>query len=386
MRTFQPSFWALQSFVLALLVLDTATGLPAFADGIPQATDTQFVHPGIAHTQASIDRVKQKIEQQEQPWLDAWRRLNDSQFSSLRWKPQPRAHVQRGASNHPNIGSSDFSRDANAVYTHALHWALSGDERHAEKAAEILHAWSTTLKTITNHDARLLVGMEGHKFCNAAELLRHTWDGWPEEEQQQFRHMLTEVFYPIIKDFFPSANGNWDASMIQTMIAMGVYLDDRAMFDRAANYYLEGEGNGAVRNYFNDFGQCQETGRDQTHTQMGLEFLANACETAWNQGVDLYGAHDNRLLLGFEYTAKYNLGNDVRYERYISFDGRYDYKKISDISRGRLRPMYHKVYNHYHNRQGLEAKYTKQAADKTRKRSRRGVSLPWDMLMFVENP
>jgi len=36
--------------------------------------------------------------------------------------------------------------------------------------------------------------------------------------------------------------------------------------------------------------QCQETGRDQAHAQMGLEFLSNTAETGWIQGVDLYRA------------------------------------------------------------------------------------------------
>ena len=69
--------------------------------------------------------------------------------------------------------------------------------------------------------------------------------------------------------------------MIQTMLAMGVFLDDRAMFDRAVDYYLHGEGNGAIEKYFNTFGECQESGRDQAHTQMGLGFLGAACELAW---------------------------------------------------------------------------------------------------------
>ena len=44
------------------------------------------------------------------------------------------------------------------------------------------------------------------------------------------------------------------------------------------------------------------------------------------QGVDLYGAADSRLALGFEYTAKYNFDYDVRYEPYKSFEGRYHYR------------------------------------------------------------
>jgi len=41
-------------------------------------------------------------------------------------------------------------------------------------------------------------------------------------------------------------------------------------------------------------------------------------------------------MLGFEYTAKYNLGNDVPCEG-----------KISPLFRGRFRPIYEKVYQHY---------------------------------------
>lgn len=347
--------------------------------------DQAFVHPGISHSQASIDFVKAKIAASEEPWLSDWEQLERSRHGSLRWKPDPQTHVERGPYNHPDIGSSEFSRDATAAYNHALLWALSGKEAHARKSREILNAWSYELESISNHDAKLLVGMTGLRICNAAELLRHTWNGWSEKDQKQFRVMLVEVWAPIIEGFYPSANGNWDASIMQTSMAMGVFLDDKAMFDRAVEYYLEGDGNGAIQNYFNEFGECQESGRDQTHTQMGLEFLANTCETAWNQGVDLYKAHDNRLLLGFEYTAKYNLGHEVPFEPYRSYEGRYYYESIATEGRGRIRPMYAKVYNHYHNRMGLEADFTREASLKVRRGRRRGggASLPWDRLMFT---
>jgi hypothetical protein len=366
------------SFVFVCLVLATSGSgdEPGIAEG------RAFVHPGIAHSQASLEYVHQKIEQQEQPWADSWQLLQASHYASLQWKAEPHAHVQRGPSNRPDVGASDFLRDGTAAYTHALRWALAGDEQHARKSAEIIDAWSKTLETVTNHDARLLIGMVGHQFCNAAELLKHTWDGWPAGQQEQFESMLRNVWYPVIKDFYPSANGNWDASMLQTMIAMGVCLDDRDMFDRAVDYFLHGEGNGAIGNYFNEFGECQESGRDQGHTQMGLEYLANTCETAWIQGVDLYGALENRLLRGFEYTAKYNLGFDVPYERYRSFEGRYDYKRISDESRGRLRPAYEKVFHHYHHRKSLEARFTGKAVLKTRPEQGGRSSLPWGTLMY----
>ena len=165
-------------------------------------------------------------------------------------------------------------------------------------------------------------------FVNAAEIIRHTQAGWSDNDQRLFEHLLRNVFYPIIKDFYPAANGNWDAAMIQTMLAIGVFLDDREMFQRAVDYYLNGQENGAIRHYINDFGECQESGRDQAHTQRGLGYPGCAAEIAWKQCVDLYGAYGNRLALGFEYTAKYNLGHDVPYEPYRSHAGTDNYPAI----------------------------------------------------------
>ncbi len=364
----------------------------------PQIVLGEFVHPGVAHSQVSIDLIKAKIAAGEQPWSGAWEGLKASRNASLDWQHEPFANVERGPYNNPNIGSSQFSDDAKAAYTHALCWAISGEASHAKKSAEIIDAWSAKLTSIGNHDARLLIGMSGYHFCIAAELLKHTDTNWPKEQQDQFARMLRKIWYPVIKDFYPSANGNWDASMLQAMMAMGVFLDDQDMFDRAKEYFLAGKGNGAIGNYFKESGQCQESGRDQGHTQMGLEFLANTCETAWIQGVDLYGALDNRLLKGFEYTARYNLDFDVPYEPYESFEGRYHYMKISAKARGSLRPMYERVYNHYHNRKGLEAPFTEQAALKLRsgqssrsnrgdgRRRRRSRSSHLDTLMYADNP
>lgn len=367
----------IRCLVTLSMILVTAIPLTALA--------RDFVHPGITHTQESLTLIKAKIDAGEEPWATAWERVQRSRSASLDWQPEPYAHVERGPYNKPNIGSSAFTRDGCAAYVHALQWALTGKVAHAEKAVEILNAWSGTLGSISNHDARLLIGMDGYDYCNAAELIKHSWDGWPEAQQKAFEKMLREIFYPTIQDFYPSANGNWDAAMLQTMLAMGVFLDDQAMFDRGVAYFLEGDGNGAIRNYFKPSGQCQESGRDQAHTQMGLNFLASTCEIAWNQGVDLYSAFDNRLLKGFEYSAKYNLGEDVPFESYESFQGRYRHKRISDDGRGRFQPIYEKVLNHYQNRKGLEATYTERVVMQLRERSedRRGQWFALDTLMFA---
>ncbi|RME90322.1 MAG: hypothetical protein D6766_13470 [Verrucomicrobia bacterium] len=365
----------------------TNTPTPAPAQTAPgTAFARPFRHPGILHTRAELEFVRSRLEAGAEPWLTAWKELRAHPVAQLDYRPRPRADVVRGPSNHPNIGGNDFLQDGSAAYTHALQWQLTGNREHARKAIEILDAWSATLKSIGGHDARLLTGMAGIHYVNAAELLRHLDGGWDPAAQARFEKMLREVLYPIIRDFYPTANGNWDAAMIQTMLAMGVFLDDHAMFDRAANYYLRGEGNGAIGRYFNAFGECQESGRDQAHTQMGLGYLGCAAEIGWKQGLDLYGAIDNRLLKGYEYTAKYNLGHDVPYEPYRSVAGRYFYKTISPRARGRFLPIWERVYHHYHDRRGLEMPWTRQVIERIRPENWRMNFVPWNTLMCAGQP
>ena len=394
-------------FLLFFLVVITAASAIADEPNESRLEAEPFVHPGLLHSRAELDFVREKVQAGQEPWKSAWERLRSSRphkphrrrsrrsrdhdkeragVSSLKYEPSPSAEVVRGPYNDPNIGSSNFSNDSMAAYSHALQWWMTGKKAHASKAIEILNAWSTTLESISGHDARLLIGMGGLGFCNAAELIRHSEAEWEAEDQKRFEQMLRTIFYSEIEDFHPSANGNWDASMIQTMLAMGVFLDDRAMFDRAVDYFLHGKGNGAIGNYFNAFGECQESGRDQAHTQMGLGFLGCACEIAWKQGVDLYGAVDNRLALGFEYTAKYNLGEDVRYEPFKSFDGRYHYQKLSSDSRGRFSPIYERIVHHYHGRLGLDMPSSCQVAKERRPEGFSSTHTPWGTLMFCGLP
>ncbi len=350
------------------------------------AAEKPFTHPGILHSRSELDFVKTMVAEGEEPWKSAWVELRSHDISELDWKPDPAANVVRGPYNRPDIGGSDLMRDGAAAYSHAIQWYVTGEQPHANKAIDILNAYAGTLKSIGGHDARLLAGMAGITFTNAAEIIRHTDAGWNEPDQERFEHLLREVFYDVIKEFYPTANGNWDAAMIQTMLAMGVFLDDRAMFQRAVDYTLSDKGNGAIGKYFNEFGECQESGRDQAHTQMGLGYLGCAAEIAWEQGVDLYGALDNRLALGFEYTAKYNLGHEVPYEPYRSHEGRYYYPKISDDSRGRFSSIYERVYHHYHERMGLEMPFTAQVIEKIRPERWRSSHASWGTLMHAGQP
>jgi hypothetical protein len=172
------------------------------------AADTPFTHPGVLHSRAELDFVKAQVAAGEEPWESAWEELRSHGISKLDWMPKPAKDVVRGPYNNPDIGGTDLMRDAAAAYSHAIQWYVTGEKPHANKAIDILSAYATTLKSVGGHDAKLLVGMVGINFVNAAEIIRLTDAGWSDRDQSQFEHLLTDVFYPIIKDFYPAANGN----------------------------------------------------------------------------------------------------------------------------------------------------------------------------------
>lgn len=326
-----------------------------------------FVHPGLLHTASDLSRMREKVAAGQEPWKSGFEKLRSDRCSSADWKLNgPVETVTRSYQGSP--GNGQMVMDGNAAYQNALMWCITGQEAHAKKAAEILDAWSATLKKMDGRDVQLSAGLNGFKFVNAAELLRYTYTNWPPADVSRCERMLKDAVYPPLKNFAMHANGNWDAACIKTMMAIGVFCNDRPLFDRAVRYYRFGRGNGRLTNYvFSVTGQCQESGRDQQHTQLGLALLAEACEIAWNQGLGLYGDADNRLLKGFEYTARYNLGDDgVPFEPHADTTGKYRHKKISPEGRNNLRPIYEMVWNHYQNRRGLPAPFTRQAAEKIR--------------------
>src|SRR5262245_51899164 len=61
-----------------------------------------FAHPGLLHSAADFQRMREQVDQQAQPWLVGWQKLTANKHSSLDWKPKPQETVYRGADRvHP---------------------------------------------------------------------------------------------------------------------------------------------------------------------------------------------------------------------------------------------------------------------------------------------
>lgn len=323
-------------------------------------------HPGIIHTEADMVKMREIVANKVQPGYGSFVLLRDQTTASATYPM---------AGPYTTIGRGDNQKwlfDMTAAYYNALMYAITLDEAHAQKSAEILKAYASTLTSLGTTDNVLLVGIQGIKFIYAAEVIHSMCPAQLNDDDfAKVCKMLKDIFIPVLDNFYktpPYTNGNWGACATMTYIAAAVLFDDKDMYKRAIDQYLYAKDNGTIRYYVDDSGQNQESGRDQAHAQLGLYGLAMTCEVAWKQGTDLYSVMNNRLCKGFEYTAKYNLGNDdVPYKVWTDLTGKYsNWTKISTERRGEFRQIYEVTYNHYAVRKKRDMPYTKSVLDRVR--------------------
>ena len=337
-------------------------------------TAQTFIHPGGLHTQTDLNRMKTQVAAGAHPWIDSWNALI----------AHPKAQNTYTAAARANMGVSRqrASADAVAAYLNALRWYISGDTSYAACSRKILNAWAYAVDQVpSGQDIPGLMGIAVYEFAVAAEILR-LYPNWSQADFKQFKNMMINYLYPNCHDFLTRHNNacithywaNWDICNITAILGIGVLCDDTAKFNEAITYFKSGAGNGNIANaipfvYAGGLAQWQETGRDQEHALLGVGMLASFCQIAWNQGQDLYGYDNNRLLAGAEYTAKYNLWKNVPYTTYNNCDNVLNYWASEQNSggRGRLqRPIWEMIYNHYVVRKGLSAPNVKAMAEVNR--------------------
>jgi hypothetical protein len=335
------------------------------AAGTPGA----FVHPGLLFQRADLERMRDMVAAGMEPYVTGWNRLRTDSRTSLDYTPTAFAVVVRDPAG-GETGNVELRADATRAFFHATAWVISGDEAHAMKSVEILNAWSSTLTALEGGDRFLAAGLYGYLLANAGEILRYTYPGFVEADAERLERMLVEIFYPLSHEFLVTHAGsrpdhhytNWDAAQMVNIASIGIFSDNRALYDESVDYFFNGIGNGNIMRaiYDGETGQLQESGRDQAHAQLGIGLLASLCETAWNQGDDLYSTDGNRLLKGFEYTAAYLLGNDVPFKTYMTQSR--THTEISAVNREQRRPIYEMVLHHYTSRRGVPAPFTAELA------------------------
>ncbi|MBN1516614.1 tandem-95 repeat protein [Candidatus Sumerlaeota bacterium] len=338
-----------------------------------------FAHPGTLHTQIDLDRMKAKIAAAEEPWLTGCNTLLSSPYNNLGWPAYDVDYIIRGATGN---NYTRCQQDAQLIYTQALIWHLTGDTAYADRAVEIANVWSDLIGVQGDTNASLAYGICGYLFAISGELLS-TYPGWVEEDKQAYKDMMMRVFYPGCFDFlwrhhntFITESGNthyrlnWDTANMAAIAAIGVLCDNQAVYEQAVDFFKYGAGNGQIQRaawYIHPDGtaQTEEIGRDQGHNVGGWYAMAVLCQTAWNQGDDLWGYDGNRVLRAIEHTNKYNLWLDVPWVYHRNTLLTYT-ETLSEAGRGALGLFNEMAYNHYVNIEGMAAPYTQLCAEAIR--------------------
>ena len=246
-------------------------------------------------------------------------------------------------------------------------WQMS-QQGDMAMAVHIVNAYAKTLQRFDGHDAPLCT-IQAYWLLRAMILAK-------DFQTPEWAAMVRRAILPILDKFeadSPYANGNWGHIVNRCRMAAAIFLDDKVLYQHAIDTYLHANDNGSLPNYVSETGQCQETGRDQGHAQLGLGAMCEICDMAWERGDDLWGALDNRLMKGMEYTAKYNLGYDVPFETWTDCTGLYnDWIVPGEMGRGNIRCIYDMPYQHYVGRKGLKMPYTKKLLDLQAKAEKRG--------------
>jgi hypothetical protein len=422
---------------------------PAREPAADEESPSGFVHPGVLVGQSDLDFVRARIATGQQPWKGAYDALLSSgsseatearpvryRYSSLSYVPAPVSSVQSASASHiaysdanglgyENIAVKEHLDDAQAAYAHALVWAYTRNQAHADKAIEIMNAWSSTLREIKfdqpRHPENGLPFYNGGKlqaawgasiFTRAAEIIRHTGAGWSPADVARFETMLRDVYLPLTITGWV-ANANWLTSLTEATINIGVFTNDRATFDAGiamwrrvvpTTIYMPSDGPlplppspsyntaeklNAYWFYPSSYiaGLQGEALRDMGHMAMGLGAMSNGAQTAKLQGIDLYGEERSRIVAGYERSAGYM--NDYLDEKArlggkeppstwtpTGWVGTNGFKLGGQLWRG----GWEVAYSHYATNQGISMPNTKRLTERLRPTPGGALHLSWETL------
>ena len=365
-----------------------------------KAAPATFTHPGVLVSRPQLDFVRSKVDAGAQPWKSAYDQMMASAYASLSRTPKPRAVVECGSFSQPNNGCTDEREDAIAAYTDALAWYITKDQRYADKAIQIMNAWSTVVKGHTGSNAPLQAGWSASVWPRAAEIIRYTGAGWTSSAIGNFATMLRNVYLPKVITGSGS-NGNWDLTMMEAAVGISVFLDDRTDYDKAVARFLERvpayiylTGDGAIpvappsggidtkaeiigywqgQSTFVD-GLTQETCRDFVHTGYGISAISHVAETSRIQKENLYPQVGERLRQALGFQAKYELGTTAP-----------SWLCGGTIKRG-LGPVTEVGFNALHNRLGYAMTNTQNLTESKRPSGTNNLFIGWETLTHANNP
>eukprot|EP01052_Picozoa_sp_SAG31_P034788 SAG31_NODE_4112_length_3572_cov_25.724446_2_plen_349_part_00 len=259
-------------------------------------------------------------------------------------------------------GITAMREDAIAAYTHGLLYAGDGDSRRCALMRRIMDSWTASPPPHANWTTvglqnGLQVAWGTSLWPRAAEIARYYCPGeWP--GAAAFGAWMVERLLPQV-DEGASTNGNIGLVMTEAAAGIAVFTENYTLWNTSINrwraqapayVYVRADGPAPRRppqqrylahtgpvcgpscndkqmdNYWHGQtvwvrdGLCQETCRDLGHVQLGYATLVNTAETAWQQGLDLYGEEQDRLIAGAELHSSLLMAEPAPFRQPIPID------------------------------------------------------------------
>lgn len=384
---------------------------PVLHENIP---NPGFVHPGLLHTSEDFARIKRQVAAGDPNVLEALKVLQEAEYAQSNCRaPGVCDTIFRGGGHSENYISA--SRAATIAYQNALRWHIEGNDANARKAVEVLNAWAAGCVAVSGDSNRSLAfGLNGYAFAQAAELMRD-YHGWSREDFNAFCQWMLDIWYRGSLDFLlrrhdtwlnssrPNMGprpghywSNWGLCNVLNLMSIGVLCDDVTIYNQGVSFFkynhngsTDPEGSNYLSNHglneyignlvprlteddrcsLGEWGQMQESGRDQGHSLLAVGLASDVCQVAWNQGDDLFSIMDNRLAKGIEYVAAYNFGevDDLPFYPYHYASASTAWNRvtpqdsISSNGRGGLRPIWGRIVAHYQGVKGIPMPYAVKA-------------------------
>ena len=213
------------------------------------AAARDFVHPGLSYTDDDLERMRSAIAIGVEPAMSTYEALKAShwtQFEADEITPVERIYESQF--------NNTVGADGRRIHDLALLYRLSGDRRYADEAVRRINRY----KDLRGCSARGTAPLDNGKIylmIEGAELLRD-YDGWSDDDRKAFADMLlypgySDTTYPDERrdGFNDEANdinfywnicnfdtgrwGNQGLFAARALIAIGVFLDNEKIYDRA---------------------------------------------------------------------------------------------------------------------------------------------------------
>lgn len=206
------------------------------------ATETAFGRT-VWLDEARIDLLRDRVVRRIEPTFSAWQQVQESATANVAITSRAPHDwyvpgFYRDAEGH-RAAKRTLQDEANAAYSLALTYRITGDARCAAAAVRLIDGWATRVQTLSQKDdSTLSFSYHFPPLILAADLLRKS-PAFPEDAQTRFRTFVREKALP--QNSMAKANnwGNWGLVLV---LASASYLGDRELFDRAVErwkYFIE---------------------------------------------------------------------------------------------------------------------------------------------------